>query len=262
MMSAAAAVGTVAAGPGAAPAAAAPGDESESGDPLTVAIDRITPGTVPARGPVTVRGRITNASDEEWFELAAYLVTSRAPITDRAELATAVASHPLSECPQVCSRLVDPGLFVDVPDLAPGESAPFRLSVPRNDLGISGDPGVYWLGVQVLGSNAEGRLPGADGRARTFLPLVPSPAPATRLALAVQFRKHTVRDETGRLELLPRWQRELAPRGRLGRLLALTASAGDVPLSLVVDPAVLDAAASVATGNPPLELGEPPADGD
>lgn len=240
----------------AAPASAAPGDE-EAGDPLTVTVDRITPGTVPARGPVRVTGRVTNTSEDPWSELSVYLVTSRDPIVDRETLAEAVASDPLAECPQVCSRIVEPGLFADVPDLEPGETVPFRLSVPRGQLGISGDPGVYWLGVQVLGSNPDGRLPGADGRARTFLPLVPPRAPGTRLAVGVQVRNHTVRDEDGRLEFLPGWERALRPHGRLGRLLDLTSAADDFPLSLVVDPAVLDAATSVAAGNPPLELGTP-----
>lgn len=242
-------------GPGLSPAAAAPDEENP--DPLAVTIQRLTPSTVPSSGRVRVSGRIDNVSDDEWSELAVYLVTSRQPITDEEQLAAAVASDPLSECPQVCARIVEPGLFVDVPDLAPGESAPFRLSVPRDQLGISGDPGVYWLGVQVLGSNAEGRLPGADGRARTFLPLVPPRSPATRMAFAVQFRNHIVRDEDGRLEFLPGWQRTLMPRGRLGRLAALTETAGSFPVSMVVDPAVLDAAESVARGNPALQLGAP-----
>ena len=37
---------------------------------------------------------------------------------------------------------------------------------------ITGAPGVYWIGVHVLGTSPEGRLDGIDGRARTFAPLV------------------------------------------------------------------------------------------
>ena len=39
-------------------------------------------------------------------------------------------------------------------------------------MGITGEPGVYWIGVHALGSNADGRDLVADGRARTFIPLV------------------------------------------------------------------------------------------
>ena len=154
-----------------------PGDESENGDPLTVTIDRLTPGAVPTRGPVTVRGRVTNSSDEEWRELAVYLVTSREPITDRAELAAAVASDPLSECPQVCSRLVDPGLFVDVPDLAPGESAPSGSRCPGTGWGSPGTRGSTGSACRCSAPTPRAAFPGADGRARTFLPLVPPRVP-------------------------------------------------------------------------------------
>ena len=50
------------------------------------------------------------------------------------------------------------GLYDEVGDLAPGESTPYRLSVPRRDLGITGEPGVYWVGVHVLGGHE--RRPG------------------------------------------------------------------------------------------------------
>ena len=58
----------------------------------------------------------------------------------------------------------------------PGERAPFTIQVPVDDLPITGDPGVYWFGVHALGTSADGRDLVADGRARTFIPLVPKSA--------------------------------------------------------------------------------------
>ncbi len=226
-------------------------------DPLAVTIERLSPSTVPRRGPVVVSGTVRNRSDTEWTDLSVYLLTSAEPLTTAEELGEAVVSDPRSE---VGTRVVEPGTYVDLPALAPGESADYRLSVPRSRLGISGAPGVYWLGVHVLGTNDEGRLEGADGRARTFLPLVPDRTSPVELALGLQLRQRTARTQDGTLAAARGWERTLS-EGRLRRLLDLGASAGTVPLTWVVDPAVADAALSTARGNPPLDLDpQPPPD--
>ena len=233
--------------------------EQVSDDPLKVVIHRLTPGSVPTTGRVTVTGEIRNRSTAEWKDLNVYLVTSAEPITTRSDLAAAVESDHTVE---VGSRIVDPGLFGKVPDLDPGESTRFRLSVPRSRLGISGAPGVYWLAVHVLGAVDGAREEGADGRARTFLPLVPPRNAGTEVALGLQVRNHTVRAADGRLEFLQGWQQTFQPDGRLGRLLGLGRTAGDFPLTWVVDPAVLEAARSVGAGNPGLDLAAPAVERD
>lgn len=235
----------------AAPSRLAPATEAE---PLEVRIERLTPSAlddrVRPRDRVVVTGRVVNRSEEPWTDLSAFLLTSPSPMTTSDEIADAVASDPQT---YVGDRLLD--LFEDLPDLEPGESTRYRLSVPVSQLVISGEPGVYWLQVQVLGTDGDGnRLEGADGRARTFLPLVPRGTDPAELALGLQIRNHTVRAADGRLEFEQGWQQTLAPDGRLGRLVSLLDTAGSYPLSLVVDPAVLDAAESVATGNPALTL--------
>jgi hypothetical protein len=149
-------------------------DTGPGADPLKVVIDRVTPSVVPAHGDVTVTGQIRNRSSSTWTDLSVYMVTSAEPMTTTAELANAVDSDIHR---QIGGRLVEPGLYTSVPDLAPGQSTRFLLSVPRGRLGISGRPGVYWLGVHVLGTSDAGRDGTADGRARTFLPLVPRPTP-------------------------------------------------------------------------------------
>jgi hypothetical protein len=226
-------------------------------DPLQVVIERLNPSTVPERGRVTVAGTVRNRSTVDWSQLKVYLLTSYDPLTSQADLADAAASGPLTE---IGPRITDPDLYTAVPDLAPGESTSFRLSVPRDRLNISGEAGVYWLGVHVLGTAEGARIDGADGRARTFLPLVPPRTPATRLALAVQLRNHTVRAPDGSLGGLSGWQAALSRDGRLGRLVRLGATAGGFPLTWLVDPAVLDAARSVAHDNPPLTLDAAPPD--
>lgn len=224
-------------------------------DPLRVVIERLTPGSLPARGDVRVTGTIKNRSEEEWIDLAVYLFTSFEPITSTTGLEAAVASDPRTD---VGSRIVEPGLFSEAPDLAPGDKTSFSLSVPVDQLLISGSSGVYWIGVHVLGTSPDGRLEGADGRARTFLPLVPPRNAGSELALGMQFRNHIVRAPDGRLEYIDGWEATLADEGRLRRLLDLGRSApADQPVSWVLDPAVIDAALSTSRGNPSLELIQP-----
>lgn len=235
-----------AAGTGAAAAA------TPDATPLRVSIQTLAPGTIPARGRVTLTGRVFNQSQETWSDLNVYLLTSRTPLRSRGELARAAASDPDAE---IGDRRTDEGLFERVGDLAPGASVAYRLSVRRADLGITGQAGVYWVGVHVLGANAEGRDLTADGRARTFMPLLPAPGTAaaardrTRLALLVPVKKPVQRGSAGRLVDTGSWADTLAPDGRLDRLLSLSARARR-PITWVVDPAVLDAVRSLARGNP------------
>ncbi|GAA1932777.1 DUF6049 family protein [Nocardioides marmoribigeumensis] len=246
--------------PSASPADPGEGPEPATADrpPLEVRLESIQPAVLPRRGALRVSGTVTNRTTSTWTELQAYLAVSPDPLTTPEALAAAQAEPAGRESD--FGRLVDPGLFVDLPDLPPGGSAAFRLVVPRDRLGLPETPGVYRIGVHALGSEEGlGRVAGADGRARTFLTQLPttpgsSPDP-TPLALVMQLRNHVVRAPTGELEFLRGWRRTLAPDGRLGRLLALSDTTAGFPLSWVLDPAVVEAAGTVAEGNPRTELG-------
>jgi hypothetical protein len=216
----------------------------------------LAPSTIPRTGRLTVSGRITNRSRQTWTDLNVYLLTSTDPIRSRTALAEAARSDAAAP---VGERRTDPGLYEHVGNLAPGQSVPYRLSVRRKDLGLSGAPGVYWVGVHVLGANRDGRDTVADGRARTFMPLLPRPRSVagqrdrTRLALLVPLEQQVRRGTAGRVRAVHRWQRVLGTDGRLDRLLQLSGRAHQ-PMTWVVDPALLDAVRSLARGNPPLDV--------
>ncbi len=233
-----------------APAAVAAPDDVEQA--LTVSLESMTPSVLPRRGRITVTGEVTNTSEDTWTDIQAYLFTSSEPITAADELAAAAETDPAVE---VGGRLTSDGLFDEVGDLEPGESTSYSVSVPRKSLEISGEPGAYWIGVHVLGAVDGVRDGFAAGRARSFIPLMTPRGPDAEVALVVPFRERVMRDSDGTLLGLPRWQGLVASGGRLGQLAGLVAES-DGPLSLIVDPAVLDAVRSVAADNPPFRTSD------
>lgn len=239
----------IAAGP---TAIAAEDDEPPS--PLTVNLTRLVPATIPATGTVTLAGTVTNDSDETWIAINVLPFVSAAPMTSRDELAAA-AKTPLTT--EVGTRLVEPGQFQAIGDLAPGASSGFRISVPAAALRAetSGAAGVYWIGVHALGQNTVGRDDLADGRARTFIPLVRGKA-TTSVAVVVPVRERVRRDPGGRVLGTTGWSDDLTPAGRLGRLGAFLDTSGNSPTTLLIDPAVVEAVTDLSGNNPLLSLGD------
>ncbi len=239
----------------AAPAEAAPAaTRAETDAPLAVTIDSLSPSTIPRKGPVRVSGSVTNVDDQAWETINLYPFVSPDPITSTAELAEAADAD--TEEP-VGQRIIDPGPYATIAELAPGQTLQYSFAVPRSRLSteISGDPGVYWFGVHALGQNDAGRDSTADGRARTFLPLVPaSTTDSVDAALVVPVRRGVQHETDGRIADLPGWTSDLSPQGPLRALTDFGIAAGDRPLTWLVDPAVIDAATQLSAGNPERSL--------
>lgn len=230
---------------------------TDAGTPLEVELLSITPSTLTGKGPIQIVGSVTNTDSAVWTDVNVFPFTSQHPMTTRTELAEAAQSAASAE---VGDRIVDrgPGTFAEVGDLAPKQTATFRIVLGRDDTGLSGAPGVYWLGAHALGTAPDGtRDRAADGRARSFVPLVPRKIARTRstsVAVVLPVRGQVRRDAAGRLAKVPRWVRQTSPDGRLTRLAEFGASAGGNPMTWLIDPAVVDAVGSLAQGNPPLSL--------
>jgi uncharacterized protein DUF6049 len=223
------------------------------GTPLLITIDSLTPGEIPEQGPIQVRGSVTNRDDEAWSDVDLYPFISSSPIRSRAAL-TEAAALPADE--YVGDRILEVEATVDV--LQPGSSSTFTITVPRSliDDYIGGAPGVYWFGVHAIGASAS--LPRdtfADGRARTFVPLVPPQTKgAVRTALVVPLRRFLGHKPDGSLSDPEAWQRSLSADGRLREAVEFGAAAGPGQLSYLVDPALPDAVERLADGNPPRSL--------
>ncbi len=235
-------------------------------DPLTVEIASVSPAVIPTRGRITVTGSVTNDTDEQWRVIKLYPLTSTRPFTTPEELTVAAATDPGS---YIGNRITSVADTIDVLD--PGESATFAVSVNRGQLPVTGEPGVYWLGVHALGETDAGReeIPTADGRDRVFVPLRDAPArkkvrrqpePTLDTALVVPLRHPVEYAADGSIADPDSWATDLELDGGLGRMVSLAAAAGTRPLTWLVDPAVTDAVARIGRDNPPRSLADSPSD--
>ena len=229
--------------------------------PLRVTITSMTPGSLPATGRIRITGTVTNRTDETWTDISLYAFAGDSiddvpvePMRTPAALAAAMDT-PYDEV--VGERLVDEGgRNGEVAELAPGAEAEYRITVPASAIEVS-RPGVYWFGVHALGTSSTSP-PGdatADGRARTFLPYVPPRIDEpVQVALVVPVTTPVQYDANGSVSGVDSWTQALGPGGRLSNLLDLGEGTGG-PVTWLVDPALVDAVARLAAGNPPRSLG-------
>ena len=219
-------------------------DEPEKG--LAVTMDKITPAYLQPGKSVQVSGMITNLDRVAWGDVQVYLLAPLEPATSTRQLAREANSEPDAYSG---NRITRDGLFVELGRIGPGDAVPYTLNVPFARLNIPPDQyGVYTLGVQARGAKPSGMRETA-GRARSFIPLMPRHSPSVGVSTIFPFRADVVRradgDYMNRDELIS----DVAPGGRLQRMLELARTAGPTPISILVDPALLDALQRIAEDN-------------
>ena len=219
--------------------------------PLALTIDSLSPSYIPVAGVIRVSGAVTNTSEDTWRNINVYAFAGATPITSTAQLAQERALDPAQP---VGDRITAADTFDAVDDLAPGESAQYALKIPRSALEVTA-AGVYWFGAHALGEGPEGRDATADGRARTFLPLVPRTRRSLDIALVIPVRHDVRHTEDGSLADVRRWAADL-DAGALRALVDFGASAGSRPVTWLVDPAVPEAVQTLVEGNPARSLAD------
>ena len=235
------------------PASAAPAEEP---DPLVVHIDSISP-VLPRSGDVEITGTVTNVGDETFTRINLHAFSSQSPILDAANLSASARLEPDTYIGE--QRVVEPGTFDTVDELAPGESQPFSDSVPVELLGIPDDVGVYWIGIHAIGDTPTvPRDAVADGRARTFIPARPTEGDTQETSIVLPIRGRVWYAADGSLGAPDRWARRLEEGGSLDAVLDMADSAGTTPYTWLVDPAVLHALMRLQSGNPPRTIGPDP----
>ena len=247
-------VATLLGAPTAPATADAPRARAAPADPLAVSIDSLSSSEIPQKGPVVVTGSVTNQDDGTWRTINVYPFVGSTPITTSAELAEAAATPPTTEVGERIIDLSDPRTEYTIDELAPGDTAQFTVTVPHRYLAKT-EGGVYWFGVHALGDGPEGRVEGADGRARTFLPYVPPTGKTVDTALVVPVRHLVTHAPDGSIGDLDEWTDQLSPGGSLDSLVDLGSAAGTRPMTWLVDQSVVDAARRLAADNPGRSLG-------
>ncbi|GAB4001707.1 hypothetical protein GCM10028772_01390 [Nocardioides ultimimeridianus] len=242
-------------------------DADHSGDaPLRISLSRITPGVLPRHGPLVVSGTVHNTDTVAWTQVNLYPYldddectgngSCPPPMTTSAALADGAATD---EASPVGTRIVEESSKQEIASIAPGATVPFTLTISQQVLRANlADPqaGVYWFGVQAIGqSETTARDSIADGRARTFLPYVPTStkpgSPVLDTAVVVPVRTTVQHERDGRLSDTDTWLTRLSSGGALTDALTIGRAAAGRPMTWLVDPAVIDAAQQLADGNPP-----------
>lgn len=223
-------------------------------DSFEVTIEDVSPAVIPKRGAITLRGSVTNLTESTLNGLNVHPLSSYSPFRTSAELTTAADAD--AELSLGGRRLQNPVVLDNsITQLAAGATARWRVRVPVKELEISGEEGVYVVGIQVLSDSADGGRDGlADGRARTFVPLVDNSRDPVTAGVVVPIRHPVAFTAEGRIDDVDQWAAELAPGGRLADLLDLIVGAPTATSTLLVDPAVLDAVQQLAAGNPERNL--------
>ncbi|WP_332662416.1 DUF6049 family protein [Aeromicrobium sp.] len=223
----------------------APAQAADKNPDLTVSIQSLTPSRLGPDATVTMTGTVTNHDAHAWTKVQAYLVIPTVPFTTRAQVDDAIDNG----AAYTGARVIDPGTFDDMGDLAPKESRQFRIRVPHASLGISGAEGVYPVGVQILGTDTDGERSGdAIARATTFLPLVAAGHQRIPASVVWPFLMPDRRgfdgdyaDSTGLLTAV-------SAGGRLRNLLDLAASTDPNTSTALIDPALLVGVDNISRG--------------
>lgn len=213
----------------------APAVAADDDPDIKVAIRSLSPSRLAPGSNVTMTGTVTNRNEQTWSAVQAYLVIPASPFTTRAQIDEAVSNGDS----YTGVRVVDVGTFDELGDLAPGQSHRFRITVPYEQLGVTGAEGVYPVGVQILATDDNGiRSPEAVARATTFLPLISSDQDPVPTSILWPFLMPDYRGADGTYAKPAQLLRSVSAGGQLRNLLDLASSSNGGATALV-DPALL-----------------------
>jgi Family of unknown function (DUF6049) len=231
------------------PAVATTSAAADHQDPLTVTITSITPSTLAPGKPVSVSGTITNHDTATWTHILTYLVLSPTPMTSQRQVKDALRSDPAIDIGPRIVETKPKQSWDELKSLAAGQSASYQLEIPYRQLGISGEAGIYWLAVHVIGTHPDGTRTGtADARARTFIPLVPKTSSQEPIPVCIIWPiTSPVRQRGAGVLLDDRLGALMEPDGRLERMVSMGRTAPS-SITWLIDPAIVRAARAMARG--------------
>lgn len=226
----------------AAPSSGSSSPEAEGPDrPVAINLTRLEPRTLTLGGTVELAGTLTNDSDDTISDVSLRLQRG-ARLTDRQQLGTDAAD------PSPAGTAQAP--FVVVPgELDPGDSLSFTYMATSAQLSLSTD-GVYPLLVNANGSR-QGMVQRVAELSTYLVVQPPVPTSRTTVAWLWPLVDQPHRDATGAF-LDDELAGVVASGGRLDRALAVLEQLPDdgvgVPVTLAVDPALVEALGHMAAG--------------
>ncbi|WP_165966369.1 DUF6049 family protein, partial [Actinomadura sp. 7K534] len=205
-----------------------------------VGLTKVSPKTVRDNSKIEISGLAKNRTGEQLAGLTLRLRYSAQPVLSRSQLDQFATGQP-SLMPNVGPQQQLSGA------VAPGATQKWTFKTTAGALRLNapaGTPGVYPVGVEVLNSAQQ-----VVGGLTTFLTFMPKQRHFKQVAVSWVWplvdRMHRTDDQTF---FDDRLTQDLAPRGRLGSLVD-AAAATDTPVTWGIDPALLDDAQRMASGD-------------
>jgi hypothetical protein len=224
-------------------AVVAPGPAAGAGG-VRISVATQTPAVGTPGTDLHVTGTVSNTGSQVLRQVAVRLRLSETRLGSRAELGAVMAGQVTSRDGQVVAE-------VEVPDLAPGSSAPFDVQRAVDQIPALDGFGVYVLGIEVVGVRGSAEKdPARVALVRSLLPWAP-PTPGlnpTGFSWVWPLVGSPVRLANGRFAN-DRLAASLAPGGRLDRLLrAGVALDQGAAVTWAVDPELLETVQDMADG--------------
>jgi hypothetical protein len=212
--------------------------EAASG-PVSVSLNKVTPGVLSEGDSLTVSGTVTNTTKKPISDARVDLRLGQA-LQTRSAIDTVSRQTPFQA--GVDGNPVGGKYTAGFDRLEPKVSQIFTITVPADELGL-GEAGVYQFGASVSGVTAD--QPWAEqvlGIRRTALPWQPDTRTATRttflwpLISEVRMTAETASDDRTPVFLNDSLGKEIAPGGRLDRMVSL---GDELDITWVIDPDLL-----------------------
>ncbi|WP_434581748.1 DUF6049 family protein [Carbonactinospora thermoautotrophica] len=203
--------------------------------PVQVVVDQLEPAAPKPSDTLRLAGRLVNTGDRPVRDLAIQLRFGTLPLDTRGEIATLTA-------PGNRDGVAATGLKKELRGvtIGPRGTAGWQLTVPAAKLRLS-KPGIYTFGIEATSGGHR------VGLAKTFLPWFPHGYPGRQqlsLTLLWPIVDRPRRDPEG-VFLDDQLARDLAPNGRLHRLVSLAAGQR---VTWVLDPELLETVQAMTSG--------------
>jgi len=217
----------------------------------TVSITRLTPATLPAAGNLTIAGAVRNSNQHAWRNVTVHILLPRSPFIDHTQARAAIVGNgDYTGSPVAGLNAVE-----DFGTMRAGARENFSITVRRSQLPVSGDDGVYPLGVQVVADNADGTEGRTTiGRATTFLPAREESSTPTRTVILWPFllrgRWRSDGSYANEAELL----KTIGPHGQLRNLLTLVRTTPKLGSDALLDPSLFTVLNDMATRTAKTEV--------